>query len=60
LPEHVDEHEPVGSSITDFRQAGNAFPFEDGPRLGERRGVFATVVRRQECVDKLFYARAIK
>ena len=44
LPEHVDEHEPVGSGITDSRPAGNAFPFEDGPRIGEHRGVPAIVV----------------
>ena len=52
LPEHVDEHEPVCGAIAHLRQAGNAFPLEDGPGLGEHRGVLALVVGCQERVDE--------
>jgi hypothetical protein len=57
LAEHVDEHEPVGSTVTDFRPAGNALPLEDGAGIGQYRGSLGIVVGREECLDELFYAR---
>ena len=51
LPDHVDEHEPVGSGIAHLHNSGNAVAFEDDLGVGERCGLFV-IVGCQECLDQ--------
>ena len=57
LPEHVDEHEAVGSGFAHSRHARNTFALEDGTGFGKHRGILGIVVGCQECLNELFYAR---